>query len=93
MIVLHPNQFEINEAWIAFHLNHSPIETEEDGDSNGIALMDAASCNMFGTELVPVIETGACSAANPPIVPGCARAAAATSEDAVHSWRIKMQIY
>jgi hypothetical protein len=54
MRVLHPKQFEVNEAWIAFRLNSSPIETEEDGDFNCIALMDAASCFIFGTELIPL---------------------------------------
>jgi hypothetical protein len=54
MRVLHPKQFEVNEAWIAFRLNSAPIETEEDGDFNCIALMDAASCFIFGTELIPL---------------------------------------
>lgn len=44
MSTLHPNQFQVNEAWIAFKLNDAPIHTEEDGDFNFIALMDAASC-------------------------------------------------
>jgi hypothetical protein len=42
--MLHPSQFKINEAWIAFRLNGAPIRTERDGDFNCIALMDAASC-------------------------------------------------
>jgi len=42
--VLHPNQFQINEAWIAFKLNERPIQTEQDGDFYIFALMDAASC-------------------------------------------------
>jgi hypothetical protein len=52
--MLHPKQFEVNEAWIAFRLNKAPIRTDEDGDFNCIALMDAASCFIFGTELIPV---------------------------------------
>jgi hypothetical protein len=52
--MLHPKQFEVNEAWIAFRLNDAPIQTEDDGDFNCIALMDAASCFIFGTELIPV---------------------------------------
>lgn len=52
--MLHPNQFEVNEAWIAFRLNRAPVRTEEDGDFNCIALMDAASLFILGTELVPV---------------------------------------
>jgi hypothetical protein len=54
MRVLHPKQFEVNEAWIAFRLNGAPIETEKDGDFNCIALMDAASCFILGTELIPL---------------------------------------
>lgn len=42
--MLHPNQFKVNEAWIAFKLNDQPIHTEQDGDFNFFALMDAASC-------------------------------------------------
>src|SRR3990170_4330591 len=52
--MLHPNQFEVNEAWIAFRLNGVPIRTDHEGDFNCIALMDAASCFILGTELVPV---------------------------------------
>jgi hypothetical protein len=28
--MLHPNQFQINEAWIVFKLNDEPIHTELD---------------------------------------------------------------
>jgi len=42
--MLHPNQFEVNEAWIAFKLNDQPIHTEQDGDFDFFALMDTASC-------------------------------------------------
>ncbi len=52
--MLHPKQFEVNEAWIAFRINNAPIRTEKDGDFNCIALMDAASCYIFGSELIPV---------------------------------------
>jgi hypothetical protein len=51
--MLHPKQFEVNEAWIAFRLNHAPIRTERDGDFNCIALMDAASCFILGSEFIP----------------------------------------
>jgi len=54
--VLHPSQFHVNEAWIAFQLNDAPIETEQDGSFNCVALMDAASCFILGTVLVPVDE-------------------------------------
>ena len=52
--MLHPNQFEVNEAWIAFRLNEAPVRTEHDGDFNCIALIDAASCFILGSELIPV---------------------------------------
>lgn len=47
--MLHPNQFQVNEAWIAFKLNDAPIHTDRDGDFNLIALMDAASCFILTT--------------------------------------------
>ena len=52
--MLHPKQFEVNEAWIAFRLNVAPIRTELDGDFNCLALMDAASCFILGSEFIPV---------------------------------------
>ena len=52
--MLHPDGFEVNEAWIVFKLNDAPISTETDGDFNVIALMDAASCFILGTEFVAV---------------------------------------
>jgi hypothetical protein len=52
--MLHPKQFEVNEAWIAFRLNGAPIRTEGDGDFNCFALMDAASCFILSMELIPV---------------------------------------
>ncbi len=54
MQVLHPNQFQVNEAWIAFKLNDVPMSTVSDGDFNVIAIMDAASCFILGSETVPV---------------------------------------
>ena len=55
--MLHPNQFQVNEAWIAFQLNDAPIRTERDGSFNSIALMDAASCFILGMVMVPMLET------------------------------------
>ena len=46
---MHPSQFQVNEAWIAFKLNDAPIQTESDGDFNFITLMDAASCFILGS--------------------------------------------
>ena len=53
--MLHPNQFQVNEAWILFKLNDAPICTESDGDFNFIALMDAASCFILSSAPVPTI--------------------------------------
>jgi hypothetical protein len=50
--MLHSREFEVNEAWILFRLNTAPIQTERDGDFDCLALMDAGSCFIFGTELV-----------------------------------------
>jgi hypothetical protein len=55
-MMLHPNQFKVNEAWLVFKLNELPIHTESDGDLNCIGLMDAASCFILGTTLVPAGE-------------------------------------
>jgi len=52
--MLHPNQFHTHSAWVVFQLNNQPIFTQSDGDFNLIALMDAASCFIFGTALIPV---------------------------------------
>ena len=45
--MLHPKQFEVNEAWIAFQMNGAAILTDQDGAFNCVALMDAASCFIF----------------------------------------------
>ena len=47
--MLHPSQFELHSAWIAFQLNDQTISTQLDGDFNLIALMDAASCFILGS--------------------------------------------
>ena len=51
--MLHPNQFEVNEAWIVFRLNNAPIRIEHEGSFNCIALMDAASCFILASDLFP----------------------------------------
>jgi len=53
--MLLPELFEVNEAWIAFKLNTSPILTTEDGDFNCFALMDAASGYILSTSFVSVM--------------------------------------
>ncbi|MEM1143642.1 MAG: hypothetical protein AAGI88_13765 [Pseudomonadota bacterium] len=52
--MLHPSQFSLNEVWILFRLNNSPVCTEENGDFHVVCLMDAASCYILGTELFSV---------------------------------------
>ena len=51
--MLHPNQFQVNEAWIVFKLNDEPIYTEIDGDFDFIAVMDAASCFIVSSSPKP----------------------------------------
>jgi hypothetical protein len=51
--MFHPNQFEVDEAWIAFTLNDEPIHTEQDGDFDFVALMDAASCFILSSAHIP----------------------------------------
>jgi hypothetical protein len=55
--MVNPDQFQVNEAWIAFKLNGAPISTQEDGEFNVVALMDAASCFILGSEFVSVDST------------------------------------
>ncbi len=50
--MLHPNQFTVNDAWIVFRINDAPIETDADGAFNCLALMDAASCFILGSEFI-----------------------------------------
>ena len=56
--MLHPNQFQVDETWIAFKMNDAPIETGADGDFNLIALMDAASCFILSSGLVSARQAG-----------------------------------
>jgi len=39
---LHPNQFQVNEAWIVFRLIEAPVHCD-DGSFNCFGVMDAAS--------------------------------------------------
>ncbi len=52
--MLRPNQFQINQAWIVFRLSKSPIVTEQDGNFNVFALLDASSCFIMATMFVRV---------------------------------------
>lgn len=56
--MLHPNQFTVNDAWIAFRLNDAPIVTEQDGDVDCLALMDAASCYILGMDMYSALARG-----------------------------------
>lgn len=56
--MFHPNQFTVNDAWIAFRLNDAPIVTERDGDFDCLALMDAASCYIVGMDMYSARATG-----------------------------------
>lgn len=51
-------RFELNEAWIVFRLNEQPIPTEQDGDLDFLALMDAASRFILGVTPVAVGPSG-----------------------------------
>ncbi len=55
--MLHPNQFEVNEAWIVFKLNDKPMHAGADGDIDFIALMDAATCFILSSS--PVLSSAA----------------------------------
>ncbi|TDB04993.1 hypothetical protein [Halomonas marinisediminis] len=56
--MLHPNQFQVNEAWIAFRLNDRPLHTEEDGDFDIFAFMDAASCFLLSSKPISATADG-----------------------------------
>jgi hypothetical protein len=56
--MLHPDQFQVNEAWIAFRLNECPVHTEQDGDFDIFAFMDAASCFLLSSRPVPATGRG-----------------------------------
>ncbi|NLI83704.1 MAG: hypothetical protein GX443_18780 [Deltaproteobacteria bacterium] len=55
--MLHPHQFRVNEAWIAFQLNDDPVQTERDGSFDIVCLMDAASCFILGSAFIPFGES------------------------------------
>lgn len=52
--MLHPDQSQVNEAWLVFRLNEAPIQTERDGDFHCVALMDAASCFILANVFAPI---------------------------------------
>ncbi len=54
--MLHPSQFKVDEAWVAFKLNDAPLLTEQEGAYNCIALMDAASCFLLANVFIDADE-------------------------------------
>jgi hypothetical protein len=50
--MLHPNQFQVNEVWVAVKANRKPIEVRE-GLFNILTVMDAASTFIIGHTTVP----------------------------------------
>lgn len=50
--MLQPSHFEVNEAWIAFKLNDTPLRTTTDGDFDFFAVMDAANRFILGSATV-----------------------------------------
>ena len=54
--MLHPKNYHVNETWIVFRLNDSPIQTEKDGDFNYLVLMNAASCYILSSAMFSADE-------------------------------------
>jgi hypothetical protein len=54
--MLHPNNYRVDETWVAFQLNDAPIPTEQDGDFNCLVLMDAASCYIVSSAMISAEE-------------------------------------
>lgn len=50
---LHPDQFEVNEAWIAFPLIDEPVAVVNQGDMVAIGLIDAHSTCILNFEFLP----------------------------------------
>lgn len=57
VVVLHPKDFRVREAWILFKLNDSPFRLAE-GSFNCIALMDAGSTFIICQTFVPDSASG-----------------------------------
>lgn len=50
--MLEPQQFAVNESWVAFRINEDPIELAE-GTFNVVGLMDVGSTFIFGQVMLP----------------------------------------
>lgn len=55
-MILHSNQFEVNEAWILFQVTRRPVITG-DGPAVLFGLMDAASCFLLYATAFPGINS------------------------------------
>jgi hypothetical protein len=54
--VLHPNQFEEHEAWVAFQLSSVPMRVVGEASLHVFALMDAATRFILDTEFVSATD-------------------------------------
>ena len=52
--MLSPSDFEVDEAWVLFRLNESPIHEGDERNFDVITLMDAASGSERHRELLPL---------------------------------------
>lgn len=51
---MHPDQFEVNEAWIVFKMFDEPLPVKNLGECEGIGLMDAGSTCVLNFQILPV---------------------------------------
>lgn len=51
---MYPDQFEINEAWVAFKMFDEPLTLKEGGSVEGVGLMDVGSTCVLNYQLRPV---------------------------------------
>lgn len=49
----HPRDYTVHEAWIFFRLSPLPLRIAGEGAFDVMAVMDAASCYMMGSEFIP----------------------------------------
>lgn len=52
-MVIDPQEYQENEAWLLFRLNDDPVRTMADGDFNVLAIMDVGTGLIHGMEFVP----------------------------------------
>jgi hypothetical protein len=56
--MLSPSHFKVDEAWVLFRLNKSPVRSRDEGDFDVVTLMDAASGCELWRELLPLAARG-----------------------------------